>query len=68
MFTVKAEGMLLALAFVLESCIWLDEPLEEFLKVSSKASGHSEGGLHLSQDEPNKIAPLPSVHLSVHAC
>lgn len=45
------------------------EVLEEFHKaLFSVASGQSKGGLHLSQDAPTKIAPLPSVHLSVHAC
>ena len=41
------------------------EVLEEFHKALLRgASGHSEGGLHLSQGDPTKIAPLPSVHLS----
>lgn len=44
------------------------EVLEEFHEALFRvASGHSEGGLHLSQDDPTKIAPLPSVHLSIHA-
>lgn len=46
--------------------------LEEFYKALFffffVASGHNKGGLYLSQDDPTKIAPLPSVHLSIHAC
>lgn len=47
------------------------EVLEEFHKALFffiVASGHNKGGLYLSQDDPTKIAPLPSVHLSTHAC
>lgn len=45
------------------------EVLEEFHKaLFSAASGHGKGGQDLSQDDPNKTAPLPSVHLSIHAC
>lgn len=45
------------------------EVLEEFHEALFRvASGHGEGGLHLSQDDPTKIISLPSVHLSIHAC
>lgn len=46
------------------------EVLEEFHKaLFGVASGHSEGGLHLSQVDPTKIAPraiCPSVYTCLH--
>lgn len=46
------------------------EVLEEFHEALFRvASGHGEGGLHLSQDDPSKIAPFaicPSVYTCSH--
>lgn len=63
---VKAESPLLAVAFALERYIQLQA--RSWISASlGTASGHREGALHLSQDEPSKIYPVPSVHLSTLA-
>lgn len=59
---VKAESPLLAAAFVLER---IQLQARSWISMSLRtASGHREGALHLSQDDPSKIYPVPSVHLS----
>lgn len=63
---VKAESPLLAAAFVLGS--WIQLQARSWISASLRtASGHREGALHLPQDDPSRIYPVPSVHLSTPA-